>query len=312
MFSAAALGDTCRVIPDQTKFEICGEWFRHVEPPVFIDATPGDDGSIAALQLLGRALRYFDIESEEVILHVKLRWKRGADGQISRGDESVAKTWETACHALGSNRRPQLLSIDEALLASAHSQTDRGRRAGRLDKVCRELCGLKAAGLVRGIGVVAKDWHVVEEICDAVPLDYVQLAGCLTILRHPPELLDLLKSLAERQIAVINSGVFHCGFLAGDQYFDGRALSNDDPVDQPLLAWRKSFAALCHGHGVTPTHACIQFALSAPGVVAVELNTTRPDRVGENVAAVRNGVPRALWDSMKEEGLLAEDDPYLE
>jgi D-threo-aldose 1-dehydrogenase len=62
---------------------------------------------------------------------------------------------------------------------------------------------------------------------------------------------------------------------------------------------------------VTPAQACIQFALAGPGVVSVLLNSSRPDRVTENIASVQRKVPDTFWASMKEEGLIADDYPHL-
>jgi D-threo-aldose 1-dehydrogenase len=137
------------------------------------------------------------------------------------------------------------------------------------------------------------------------------IAGCLTVMNHPAELVAFLTSLAEKQIAVVNSGIFHAGFLVGGGSFDDRLVSPEHTADQRLFAWRKSFVALCHGHGVSPAHACIQFALSLPGIVAVALDTSHPDRVGENVESVLQSIPEAFWASMKEERLLAADYHYL-
>ena len=169
---------------------------------------------------------------------------------------------------------------------------------------------MKADGKVKAVGIAARDWNVAAQICDAMALDFVILIGCFTVMRHPSAMLDFLAALADRQIAVINAGVFHGGFLTGSDGFDGRAVTGDNPSDQSLFSWRKSFAALCHGHSVSPAHACIRFALMAPAITAVALNTSHPDRVAENVRAVCTKVPGALWASMKEEGLLAEDYPY--
>jgi len=62
---------------------------------------------------------------------------------------------------------------------------------------------------------------------------------------------------------------------------------------------------------VLPADACVQFALSAPGVVSVSLNTSKPERVGDNVAAVQAEIPREFWAEMKTEGLISPDYPYL-
>src|SRR4029078_92844 len=104
-----------------------------------------------------------------------------------------------------------------------------------------------------------------------------------TLMRHSPAVLASMEELASQQVPVIVSGVFDGGFLPGSNARDGRAVNGDDPADRSVLAWRTSFAALCHGHGVTPTQACIQFALSGPGVVAVLLNSSHPDRVAQSV-----------------------------
>ncbi len=115
--------------------------------------------------------------------------------------------------------------------------------------------------------------------------------------------------MTERQIPIVVSGVFDGGFLVGGNCLDGCVLDAVDPANRAWLAWRTSFAALCHGHGVTPAQACIQFALSGPGVVAVVLDSSHPDRVAENVNSVLRKVPDAFWASMKEEGLLAAEYP---
>jgi D-threo-aldose 1-dehydrogenase len=57
-------------------------------------------------------------------------------------------------------------------------------------------------------------------------------------------------------------------------------------------------------------HACVQFGLSVPGVVAVALNTSHADRIAENVAATAMPVPPQFWATLKEEGLIANDYPY--
>jgi D-threo-aldose 1-dehydrogenase len=257
-------------------------------------------------------MRCADIGPEETILHIRTDWKQAAEGHQFEGGDSVIDSWRQVFREFD-NSPPLLVSIEDADedLSAAIASSDRDRRIQRLRDVCRSLNELKAAGKVKGVGIAAWNWEIAREICDAVALDFIMLIGCFTIMRHPPELLDYLTTLADRQIAVINAGVFHGGFLTGGQHFDGRRLNNENVADQRLLAWRKSFAALCHGHGVAPAHACIQFALSAPGVTAVALNTSHPDRVTENVRSVSTKVPRALWASMKEEGLLTDDFPHL-
>jgi D-threo-aldose 1-dehydrogenase len=330
VFGTSALGNLYRVISDVAKLEIVSEWFEYVAPPVFID-TAGKYGAGLAIEALGRSLAKFEIPPGDVLISSKLGWKRTAletpeptfepgvwadiayDAVQQISYDGILDCWEESCKLLGGTHRPQLVSVHDPdeFLAAAASPDDRKRRFDDVLGAYRALVELKERGDVVGVGVGAKDWHVVREIVDAVPLDWVMLANCLTVMRHPPELLAFVAELVERGIAVINSAVFHSGFLVGGKYFDYRVVNPENDADRPLFAWRKSFVALCAAHGVSPMHACVQFGLSVPGVVAVAVNTSHADRIGENVAAVATAVPPHFWVSLKEEGLVAEEYPNV-
>jgi D-threo-aldose 1-dehydrogenase len=279
VFGTAALGNVPQVIPEQRKLEICGEWFQHVEPPVFIDVAYRD-GDGLALEVLGRMLRRLDIESNEVVIHLTL------------DADQVAVGWEKSCRLLGSEYQPKLISICDAD-----------------ESAWRAVSELKAAGMVLGAGIATRDFSTLKSLVPSA--DWMVLAGGFTLMRHSAELLSAIAELAAWQVPIIVSGVFDGGFLVGSNRLDGRVLSAEDPADRSLLTWRTSFAALCHGHGVTPAQACIQFALLGPGVVAVMLNSSHPDRVAENAGYVGRPVSDLFWTSMKEEGLLAADYPYV-
>jgi D-threo-aldose 1-dehydrogenase len=277
VFGTAALGNVPQVIPEQRKLEICGEWFQHVEPPVFIDAAYRH-GDGLALEVLGRMLRRLDVDGDEVLIHLTL------------DADQVADEWEKSCRLLGSEYQPKLVSICDAD-----------------DDAWRTVSDLKAAGMVLGAGLATSNFGGLNSLAPSV--DWVVLMGGFTLMRHPADLVAVMADLAARQIPIVVSGVFEGGFLVGSNRLDGRVLNPANPTDRSLLAWRTSFAALCLGHGVTPAQACIQFALSGPGVVAVVLNSSHPDRVAENVGCVQRMVPDIFWASMKEEGLLAADYP---
>jgi D-threo-aldose 1-dehydrogenase len=196
-------------------------------------------------------------------------------------------------------------------LAAATSAAERDRRFHDILDAYRALDELKQAGLVQGVGIGAKDWRSIQQIDQHVKLDWVMMANSFTVMSHPPELIAFITNLKDRGVGIINSAVFHAGFLVGGRYFDYRVVNPDHPDDRPLFAWRKAFVALCEAHGVAPAEACIEFGRSAPGIAAVALNTSHPDRVAENVEMVLKKLPDGFWASMKEEGLIAADFPYL-
>jgi D-threo-aldose 1-dehydrogenase len=324
VFGSTALGNCFKVIPDVAKLEICSQWFDHVAPPVFID-TAGKYGAGLALEVIGRALAKFEIPPEQVVISNKLAWKRAPlrtpeplfepgvwmglehDAVQRISYEGILECWDEGCRLLGAAYKPQLASVHDPdeYLAAASSPDDRRRRFDDILGAYRALAELKQRGEVLGVGVGAKDWRSIQEIDAAVPLDWVMLANSFTIMRHPPELVEFMQSLAARNIPIINSAVFHAGFLVGGKFFDYRVVNRASESDRPLFAWRKSFVALCQAHGISPMHACVQFGLRGPGVVAVALNTSHPDRVGENVSAVLDPVPPQFWASLQEEGLIA-------
>jgi D-threo-aldose 1-dehydrogenase len=330
MFGSSALGNAGQPIPEQTKRAIVGEWIAHVAPPLFID-TGGKHGAEFPLAMLGQTLDRFDMSADEVIINIRLGWKRvSLEGTEANSEPSVSvklqhdavqlisydgilDCWHEGIRLLGGRYVPRLASLHapDEYLAAATSPADRDLRFEAVLEAYRALLDLKSAGQVVAVGVGAKDWRIAREIDDAVQLDWVMLASGPSVLNHPLELLELITSLTQRQIPIVNSAVFHSGFLVGGHRFDNRQTTPESATERPLVAWRKAFVALCHGHGISPAHACIQFGLSPPGVIAVALNTSHPDRVAENVASVLNKVPESFWAAMKEEGLLAVDYPHL-
>ena len=72
-----------------------------------------------------------------------------------------------------------------------------------------------------------------------------------------------------------------------------------------LFDWRERFNEQCALHKVSPALACCQFALSPPGVAALSLNTSKPERVAHNVALVNDPVPDSFWEALKANKLLS-------
>jgi D-threo-aldose 1-dehydrogenase len=277
IFGTAAFANQPEVIPEQRKLAICGEWFEHVEPPVFVDVSY-KDGDGMALEVLARLLRRLDLTGDEVVVHLSINL------------HSIEETWKKSCFLLGDEFRPKLVSI-----------------TGAAEDASRVVSELKDSMNIVGMGVVYS--AATTNFLPPPTADWVILEDSLSIMDRPPATLHFLSDFAAKKVPIIASDVFGGGFLVGDNCLNGRVVNVDDPANRSLLAWRTAFVALCHGHGVSPAHACIQFALSMPGVVAVKIDSSHRDRVAENVDAVATKVPDAFWESMKEEGLLSSEFP---
>ncbi len=326
VFGTSCLGNLYEALSAATKLEISRQWFVCVPAPVALDCA-GKYGAGLALEVMGANLRELGVPAERVVISNKLGWLRtklstaeptfepgvwanlehDAVQRISYA--GILECWEQGCELLGDPYRPQLVSVHDPdeYLAAGKSDDDGRRRLDDVLEAYRALAELKQRGEVRAIGVGSKDWRVIQEIDAAVALDWVMLANSLTIYRHPADLVEFVESLARRGIGVINSAVFHAGFLAGGKYFDYRLVSPDNEADRPLFAWREKFFALCRRHGVAPDVACVQFALAPAGVAAVAMNTSNPAKISKNVAAVATTVPSGFWEAAKAEGIMRAD-----
>jgi D-threo-aldose 1-dehydrogenase len=301
-FRADVLQSSARL--ERTRRQICGEWFQRIKPPVFVDVMLTAQRN-SHVETLARLLAHFDVEPEEVIINLEL----AADPDLPRASDPqpIRARLRNACDLLGPAYSPHLVTL--------HRPVDDGAaRPGTFDfalpnrvELFDELPSLKTELQLAAAGVALHDWRLIELLPSTARFDFIKLLRGPTILQHPPEMLKCLAHLATRSIPVITANVFHGGFLAGGSTLDGPPINEDAPMDASLRTWRKAFTSLCHGHGVRPAHACIQFALGIPGVVAVSLSTSSIERVGENVEAATTPVPGALWQSMKEEGLLSQD-----
>ncbi|NOY82675.1 MAG: aldo/keto reductase [Kiritimatiellaeota bacterium] len=319
VFGTSCLGNLYQPLSDDTKSAIIREWFANVDGPVVADSA-GKYGAGLALEVIGRGLRTLNIPSERIIISNKLGWLRVPlqgpeptfepgvwaglrfDAEQCVGYDGILRCWEQGCELLGETYAPKLVSVHDPdeVLAAASSPDDRRKRLENVVGAYRALAELKMAGKVAGVGIGAKDWRVVREVDDHVKLDWVMFANSMTIYRHPPELLEFMRSLAARKVGIVNSAVFHAGFLVGGKYFDYKMIEPDTPEHQALFDWREQFFAVCRNYGVQPAAACVQYALSAPGVVSVALNTSRPERVRENVGLVQHSIPQAFWQAISD------------
>ena len=328
IFGTSSLGNLYQALAYDTKRAVVGECIAQVKAPVAFDSA-GKYGAGMALEVLGRALRELDVRPADVMISNKLGWLRvplgGAestfepeawkdlthDAEHRFGYDGILECWKQGNELLGKEYPAMLASVHDPdeYLAGAAGGADRKRRFEQIAGAYRALGEVKARGDAKAVGVGSKDWTVVREIADRFDVDWVMIACSLTVYRHPPELLALIERLRERGVGVVNSAVFNAGFLTGGEFFDYR--KPDPAAESELFVWRERFLALCRQHDVSPAAACVRFALSPPGVVAVALNTSRPERVADNVALVEAGIPAGFWTALKDARLVARDYPYL-
>jgi D-threo-aldose 1-dehydrogenase len=161
------------------------------------------------------------------------------------------------------------------------------------------------------VGIGSKDWSIIRELYGHVKFDWVMFANSFTIYRHPGEILLFMDRLDRDGVGIINSAVFHGGFLTGGDKFDYQEV---DPVSEPgrkLFEWREAFTSLCSEFRIEPGDAALHFAMSHPAVVSIALNTSKADKMNRNVEILELEIPASFWAAMKERGLIDPEYGYV-
>lgn len=330
IYGTSYLGNLYRELSMDEKLALMQEWFRVSDGKVMIDSA-GKYGAGLALEVIGQGLHTLGIQPSQISISNKLGWYRvplqtaeptfepGAwaklqfDAVQKISYSGILECWEQGCQLLGGKYRPDVVSVHdpEEYLAAATDRADREKRLEDIFGAYKALFELKEKGEVKAVGIGSKDWLVIRELYEQVKFDWVMLANKFTIYHHPTAILDFLKKLGEDGVGVINSAIFNAGFLTGGPYFDYRVVSEANPADQPLFAWRATFFQVCSKFRVEPGDACLKFAYSAPQIAALALNPSKPERMRHNKQVLEREFPAAFWQQLKAEGVIDAAYSYL-
>ncbi|MBN1789333.1 MAG: aldo/keto reductase [Bacteroidales bacterium] len=330
IFGTSALGNLYSALGDEIKTGIVKECLSHVPKPVVFDSA-GKYGAGLALEKLGEILQKLQVAPEDIIISNKLGWLRtplltpeptfekgvwvdiGNDARQSIGYEGILECWEQGNALLGNTFKPQLVSVHDPdeYLGKARNEEEFNTLFSHILDAYKALSVLRSQGKAKAIGVGAKNWKIIQMITREVDLDWVMFANSMTIYRHPKDLLDFMEKLHKSGVAIINSAVFHAGFLTGGDFFDYVRIKPDSDENRSRFLWRENFFSICKKFNVVPAHACVQFALTPPGVISISLNTSNPNRVKNNVESVACKIPEGFWKEMVEKGLINKEYPHL-
>lgn len=322
IFGTSGLGNLFVALDDQAKLDIVSECVRLSKGKVVFDSA-GKYGAGLALETLGKCLKKLNVHPDNVIISNKLAWvrtelkteeptfepgvwknlKHDAVQKISY--EGIMECFEQGNELLN-GYIPQMVSVHDPdeYLATAKDEQHAEELYHDILEAYKALYDLKQKGKVQAIGVGAKEWRIVKRIAGDVELDWVMIANSMTIKSHPQELLDFILEMESKGITIINSAVFHSGFLVGSDYFDYQLIKPGTPKNDALFAWREQFFKICRQFNVKPAEACVQFALNVPGVKSIALNTTDAKRVKENIEMANLEIPLEFWDALQAKGLI--------
>lgn len=329
IFGATSLGNLFQQPSDEEKRAIIQAWIDSGSMPIVIDSA-GKYGAGLSLEVIGRELKQLGVPPEQVLISNKLAWRRVPlttpeptfepgvwiglqhDAVQDISGPGIRRCWVEGNALLG-DYRAGLLSVHDPdeYLAAAKSPAEREQRLGDIVDAYRELQQLKTEGQTLGVGIGAKDWRVIKELDTLCQFDWVMIANSFTILEHPPELVEFMSELGQRGVAVINSALFHGGFLLGGNYFNYRPVDASSAADARRLELRRRLETVCQQANVSLFDVGVAFGMSHPAVTSVALSSSRADRVASHFAAVERQIPDVLWRELRAAGVLEEAYPFL-
>ncbi len=220
--------------------------------------------------------------------------------RIDYSYDGIMRSFEDSLQRLGTDRVDILLLHD----CDRRNHGEDGYRARfreAVDGAAKALVSLREQGAVTAIGAGLNEWEACQEFAEACDFDCFLLAGRYTLLDQGA-LASFLPLCERRGIGIILGGPYNSGILATGPV-EG-ALYDYAPAAPEVMDRTRAIAAACARHGVPLRGAALQFPLSHPVIATVIPGARDPQEVAENLALMTQDIPGALWQEMREGGLI--------
>jgi D-threo-aldose 1-dehydrogenase len=194
------------------------------------------------------------------------------------------------------------LKLDRIDILHIHDPDDHYEQAIRgaypaLDK-------LREQGAIRAVSAGMNQSEMLARFAREGDFDCFLLAGRYSLLEQGA--LDELFPLCEQKnIGVMLGGTYNSGILAKRLQPGAKYDYADAPPE--ILERARRLQAVASRYEVSLKAAASQFALAHPVVVTIIPGTRVPDRVDENLNAVREAIPADFWAELKAEKLIRPD-----
>ncbi|WP_349773685.1 aldo/keto reductase [Sutcliffiella horikoshii] len=169
----------------------------------------------------------------------------------------------------------------------------------------RVLSQLRDEGVIKswGLGVNrAEPIEMALELEENKP-DVSLLAGQYTLLDHERSLQRLMPAAAEQGVKIIAGGPYSSGVLVGGSHYEYQEASSE------IIEKVQKMKDIAQRHGISIKAAALQFILANPAIGAVIPGASRPERIAEDQAALKEVIPASFWQEMLEQKLIAENAP---
>jgi D-threo-aldose 1-dehydrogenase len=321
-FGAASIGNLYRAVPeDQAREVVARAWDAGVR---YFDTAPHYGFGLSEKRL-GAALAGLDpAQSAIVSTKVGRRLDPRPDADLSAvrqafvspepfesvfdySYDAVMRSYEGSLKRLQRDRIDILYAHD--IGAFAHGSAHPALFREFLDGGYRAMRELRDSGAVGAIGLGVNEVAVCLEMLGAGEIDLIMLAGRYTLLEQDP-LDDLLPLCARRGVRLVIAGPYNSGILAKGVRHGGAVPNfNYEPAPPAIVERVGAIEDICARHGVPLAAAALQFPLAHPQVASVVPGMGSVRQVDDALALMAQPVPAALWEELRDAGLIRRDAP---
>lgn len=221
------------------------------------------------------------------------------------GYDAVMRSFDDSQHRLGMPKI-DILYVHDIGRTTHGIQHDHHWNALTSGGGFRALGELRAAGLIKAVGLGVNEWEIIRETVDHVDLDCCLLAGRYSLLEQTA-LTSLLTLCERRRIGVIIGGAFNSGILVA--HVGGHRKFNYGDAPNDVLEKVGRLRKVCDTFGVEMSAAALQFPLAHPAVVSVIVGSRSAAEIDQAVRWLEQPLADGLWDELKRQGLIAAEAP---
>lgn len=195
------------------------------------------------------------------------------------------------------------LGLDRVDVVYLHDPDDHAEQALREGYPALEE--LRSQGVVGAIGAGMNQTEMLSRFVRETDVDVVLCAGRYTLLDQSA-LTELLPAAVERGVSVVIGGAFNSGLLADPR---PGATYNYAPATEELLHRARRLRTLAERHGTTLRAAALAFCSAPAAVASVLVGARSAAEVRDCAEQFATTVPDALWQELKDTGLLPAHAP---
>lgn len=220
--------------------------------------------------------------------------------------DAVMRSFESSLQRLQTDYIDILLAHDLGQLT--HGEQHGAHFREFMDGGYRAMHELRAAGVVKAIGLGTNEWQVCEEALAHGDFDGFLLAGRYTLLEQGA-CDTFLPLCAKRGASVILGGPFNSGILASGVSGAGPFYYNYEAAPHTIIQQVARLEKVCAQFDLPLAAAALQFPGAHPQICSVIAGLATPAQVAQAVQWMQQIIPADFWLCLREQGLLHPNAP---